>query len=204
MIDALDRTLETLLRQELPPHILEQVAITFARPGEDFPPQSVSLPTIDLFLFDVRENRDLRTSEWLVEGNVGTLTRERPPVRLDCSYLVTAWPSPHVLQPEPSIQEHHLLGAVILALLRYPVLPAAVLEPELQHAGVEHPTTILHQGPLKGMADFWQALGGKPRAAFTYTVTVALQPFEPAPAGPPVTEKVFEIGEWRERPGAGP
>ena len=34
MIDDLDRTLEALLRQELPPDLVSQVTITFATPDD--------------------------------------------------------------------------------------------------------------------------------------------------------------------------
>jgi Pvc16 N-terminal domain len=188
VIDDLDSTLAALLQQELPSEILAQAAITFATPDERFPPQSVTLPAIDLFLYDVRENRDLRANEWLLDrAGDGSLRREPPPVRVDCSYLVTAWPSSS--STSPALDEHHLLGAVITALLRHPKLPPAILQGTLAAAGIETPTTTLQQDRLQGIAEFWQALGGRPRAAFDYTVTIALRPFEPVPAGPPVTEK---------------
>jgi hypothetical protein len=195
VIDDLDRTLAALLQQELPQDILSQVAITFTTPDEEFPPPSVTLPALDLFLYDIRENRELRTNEWLLDRLPdGTLERDPPPVRVDCSYLVTAWPS--ASSTTPALDEHHLLGEVIVALLRHPVLPDAVLQGALASAGIDTPTTALQQSQLQGIAEFWQALGGRPRAAFNYTVTVALQPVEPTPAGPPVTDKrlVFDVG----------
>lgn len=195
MIDDLDRTLTTLLQQELPAEILQQVAITFATPDQDFPPQAVTLPALDLFLYDIRENRGLRSNEWVLDrGDDGILRKERPPVRIDCSYLVTAWPS--ASSTAPAQDEHHLLGAIITALLRYPVLPPAILQGSLADASVDTRTSTLQQGELQGIAEFWQALGGRPRAAFNYTVTIALQPFPPEAVGPPVTDKrlVFEVG----------
>jgi len=204
VIDDLDRTLTALLKQELPADILAQVAITFAIPDEKFPPQSVTLPALDFFLYDIRENRDLRTNDWLIDtADDGSLTREPPHVRVECSYLVTAWPSKS--STTPTLDEHHLLGAVIKALLRYPALPKAVLQGALVEAGLETPTTALQQSKLQGIAEFWQALGGRPRAAFNYGVTVVMQPFEPMPAGPPVKDKrlVFEVGTTLREPGGG-
>lgn len=195
MIADLDRTLTALLQQELPTDLLAQVAITFATPDDAFPPQAVTLPALDLFLYDIRENRALRSNEWVLErGDDGLLRKERAPVRVDCSYLVTAWPSSS--STSPALDEHQLLGTVIAALLRHPTLPAAVLQGALAGATVEPPTTALQQSQLQGVAEFWQALGGRPRAAFNYTVTIELQPFEPEEIGPPVTDKrlVFEVG----------
>jgi hypothetical protein len=204
VIDDLDRTLAALLQHELPAEILAQAAITFATPDERFPPQSVALPAIDLFLYDVRENRDLRANEWLLDrADDGSLSREPPPVRVDCSYLVTAWPS--TSSTAPALDEHHLLGAVITALLRHPKLPEAILQGGLATAGVETPTSTLRQSQLQGIAEFWQALGGRPRAAFNYTVTIALRPFEPVPAGPPVTDKrlLVKVGTTLPEEGGG-
>ena len=78
MIQDLDKTLEELLKRELPKAIVGQVALSFAAPDDQFPPPAVKLPAIDLFLYDVRENRDLRSNEWLVERRSdGTATRQR-------------------------------------------------------------------------------------------------------------------------------
>src|SRR3954465_15092758 len=107
MIDDLDRTLEELLKHALPARLVESVSISFAAPDSQFPPAAVTLPAINLFLYDVRENRDLRSAEWMIERREnGTATRQRPPVRVDCSYLVTAWPSEAA--PNASQDEHRL------------------------------------------------------------------------------------------------
>src|SRR5262245_38845127 len=125
MINDLDSTLEQLLKQELPASLVGQVAISFAAPDDKFPPSSVSLPAIDLFLYDVRENRELRSNEWTVERRPdGTASRTRAPVRVDCSYLITAWPSES--SPNPAKDEHMLLGEVMVVLLRHPVIPPAL------------------------------------------------------------------------------
>jgi hypothetical protein len=192
MIDDLDKTLEELLRRELPPQLLSQVTISFAAPDGHFPPSSVALPAVDLFLYDVRENRDLRSNEWQIERQSdGTATRTRPPVRVDCSYLVTAWPSEG--STTPALDEHRLLGAVMQVLLRFPTLPAPLLKGALAGQQPAPPTTSLQPGPMQSLGDFWQALGGKPKATLSYTVTLAVLPEPPVPAGPLVREKVFRF-----------
>lgn len=91
MINDLDKTLEELLKQELPQELVSQVTISFATPDDQFPPSSVSLPAIDLFLYDLRENLELRSNEWIVERHSnGMAFKKRPPVRVECSYLITA------------------------------------------------------------------------------------------------------------------
>jgi hypothetical protein len=177
MINDLDSTLRTLLKRELPPSLASQVAISFDPPDDQFPPQAVTLPAIDLFLYDVRENHDLRSNEWSISRDSGGVARRSQPlVRIDCSYLITAWPSKGT--PTPTEDEHRLLGEAIMALLRYPTLPGEVLQGQLRDQELPLPTSVLQPGQLQSLGEFWQALGGKPKAALNYTVTIAVQPFE--------------------------
>jgi hypothetical protein len=188
MIHELDHTLRALLERELPPSLAQQVAISFDPPDDQFPPPAVTLPAVDLFLYDVRENHNLRSSEWLVERRSdGTATRQRAPVRVDCSYLITAWPSAGA--PAPAEDEHYILGEVMLALLRHPTLPPQVLQGSLDSQELPLPTTVLQPGQLQSLGEFWQALGGKPKAALNYTVTIAVNVDKPMALGALVTDK---------------
>ena len=185
MINDLDATLAELLRRTAP--LAAQVAISFAPPDNTFPPSAVVLPAIDLFLYDIRENRELRSNEPLVErGAGGMVTVHPPPTRIDCSYLITAWPSP--TSPTAVQEEHQLIGEVMAALLRYPVLPAELLKGALADQPLPPPTTALQAGSLQSMGEFWQALGGKPKVALHYTVTIALASGLPAVEAPPVRD----------------
>ena len=176
MIDDLDRTIAALLRDEvhgMPPRLAEQVQISFAAPDDQFPPQSVTLPAVDLFLYDVRENLDLRSNEVYVERRSdGTAMRTRAPVRVDFSYLVTAWSSESV--PDRAQDEHRLLGEVMRTLLRHRTIPGDVLQGSLANQDLPPPTSALQPGRLQSMGEFWQALGGKPKAALNYSVTLAI------------------------------
>lgn len=197
MIDDLDRTLEDLLRRELAPALAEQVGISFAAPDAEFPPPSVTLPAVDLFLYDVRENTELRSAEWTVHRDrAGTVTRQRPPVRVDCSYLITAWASDG--STSRSLDEHRLLSEVMRSLLRHPTLPEMLLRGALKGQEPPLPTSTLQPGRLQSVAEFWQALGGKPKAALNYTVTIGVTAdvaFEPER---PVMDKRLTVLAQRE------
>lgn len=184
MIHDLDKTVELLLRHELPPALLEQVAISFAAPDADFPPAAVTLPAIDLFLYDIRENLELRNTAWIIERRGdGTATKRRSPVRIDCSYLITAWSSES--SSTRAMDEHRLLSEVIRVLVRHPVLPEVLLQGSLRGQEPPTPSSSLQPGRLQSVAEFWQALGGKAKAALNYTVTIGV------PTDPPVeTEKI--------------
>lgn len=182
MIHDLDSTLRALLVQELPnlfgDSASTRVTVSFETPDDQFPPNNVPLPAVDLFLYDVRENLELRSNDWTLQRNSnGAARRQPPPVRVDCSYLVTAWAGGGA--PSPAFDEHALLSALMVVLLRYRTLPEDVLQGQLRSQRLPPPTTALQAGQLQSVGEFWQALGGKPKAALNYTVTIAVQPFAP-------------------------
>jgi hypothetical protein len=173
MINDLDETLATLLRRELPPGLAQQIQVSFEAPDDQFPPQSVTTPAIDLFLYDVRENSELRSNEvYLERHHDGGATRTRAPVRVDASYLITAWPREGLASPAED--EHRLLGEVMRALLRHRTLPRDVLHGLLKSDDLPLPVSALQPGRLQSLGEFWQAMGGKPKAAINYTVTLSI------------------------------
>jgi len=198
MIDDLDKTIATLLRHPrygLPSSLAEQVQISFATPDDQFPPQSVTLPAVDLFLYDVRENLELRSNEVFVERRSdGTATTSRAPVRVDFSYLVTAWSSESV--PDRAQDEHRLLGEVMLTLLRHRHLPGEVLQGVLATQDPPLPASALQPGRLQSLGEFWQALGGKPKAALNYSITLSVDLSVPEETRL-VTDKVLKIRTLR-------
>ena len=195
MINDLDKTLMNLLAGELPGD-MAKYTITFAAPGDQFPPTSVILPAVDLFLYDVRENRELRTSEWTLErGDDGTDIKKPAPVRVDCSYLITAWVN---ATPQDAAQaEHRILGEVMRVIIRNPVIPSKFLAGRLRGQEPDMPAVSILPGHLQSLAEFWQALGGKPKAALNYRVTMALELFDPKPVNL-VTDKVLQFGDAAE------
>jgi hypothetical protein len=190
MFQDLDATLAALVESEL---AVTNVAVSFAAPDDQFPPSSVGLPALSFFLYDVRENHDLRTNQWELERRLdGVVTRQRPPVRVDCSYLITAWPSESA--PDPSGDEHRLLGELLKVLLRHRVIPREHLRGDLE--GHEPPLRgrVLAENQLQSLGELWQAMGGKPKAILHYGVTLSVEVFEPEEVGPEVTERVIELG----------
>lgn len=191
MLKSLDDTLIELLRRSLPPE-LAKISISFALPDREFPPSTVTLPAINFFLYDVRENRELRDREWQVERqNNGAMLRQPPLVRVDCSYLITAWYDKGL--SDQAQQEHQLLGEVMEVLLGYPTLPHEVLQGKLQQQELPPPTSVLQAGQLQSLAELWQALDGKPKAGLNYTVTIAVPTGKPIPAGFPVLDSQIAI-----------
>jgi hypothetical protein len=195
MFHDLDATLTALLEHELE---IENVSVSFAPPDHQFPPSDVGLPAISFFLYDVRENTTLRTNQWELERRPdGSTVRQRPPVRVDCSYLITAWPSEGA--PNPAEDEHRLLGEVLKVLLRHRVIPNRFLQGEL--VGQEPPlrTTILAENQLQSLGELWQAMGGKPKATLHYGITLSVDIFDAQEVGPEVKENIIRISHGTSR-----
>jgi hypothetical protein len=167
---------------------LAAAQIVFDRPSDTFNPAQT---TIDLFLYDVRENMELRSNEPRVERLNGQARIHQPPLRVLCSYLVTAWP---VGGSELSLQEHRLLSQVLQVISRHPKIPASFLKGKL--IGQEPPLPMMtsQTDGLKEPAEFWAAIGNKLRPSITITATIGMEVLAPVTAPMVITEAV-RLGE---------
>ncbi len=167
MIDDLDRTIEGMLKDELG----DTVNFSFDPPGDSFPAASITLPAIDIFLYDIRENLELRTSE-VISYQKDKGVKLRPPINVDFSYLITAWTS--TADKNAVMDEHLLLGKVLKTLMRNYEIPPDKLMGSLEGLKPLPRAFGLQAGRLQSLGEFWQALGGKPKAAINYTVTMSI------------------------------
>ena len=71
-IDDLSRTLRAILTQKGLPTELGSAQIVFDRPSETFNPQQT---TVDLFLYDIREDSELRSNEEMIEHRNGQVNQ---------------------------------------------------------------------------------------------------------------------------------
>jgi hypothetical protein len=164
----LDETVRQLLIRDVPLD-LSEVDVSFDAPDREWSGR-LSRPTVNCFLYDVRENEDLRESAWdyARDATNGTVSRRKPPVRINTTYNVTVW----ARAPE---DEHRLLWRVLTALARHPVLNYDVLlgglkdQPYPIMARVAKPE-VARTNP----ADLWQALDNRIRPSLTYVLTLGL------------------------------
>ena len=110
----LDATLTALLADPAAPSELRAAETSFVTPVKDFNPTTA---TLNLFLHGLRENRELRSSVPVVAA-VDNRHGSCAPLRIDCTYLITAW-SPKTGDLKIA-DEHQLLGAAVLWLSRNP------------------------------------------------------------------------------------
>ncbi|HEX8853781.1 MAG TPA: Pvc16 family protein [Pyrinomonadaceae bacterium] len=155
---------------------LAEAQVAFERPSEQFNP---SQTTINLFLFDIRENMELRSNEPVIERKNGSAVIRRALKRIDCSYLVTAWAAGST-GPKLVLEEHELLGQALQVFMSHPTIPQSFLQGSLKEQDLALPLRVggTNKGEVKDPADFWSALGNKLRPSLVVTVTVELQPFE--------------------------
>jgi hypothetical protein len=186
MISDLDETLKQLLIKKVPLEPAE-VYISFEAPDREWA-ASISKPTVNLYLYDIRENHQLRAFDWSVERNQNrTATKKRTPLRIDLSYLVTVWTN-------DVEDEHRLLWHVLATLLRHQTIPAELLQGALAAQELPIPTaTAQPDGALKKTSDFWNALDNRLKPSIDYVVTVPLD-LEVLLTAPVVRTKLLRVG----------
>jgi hypothetical protein len=173
---------------------LAAAQVLFDRPVEAFNPP---LTTLDLFLFDIRENRELRSNERYTTVTNGQFTIRQAPLRIDCSYLVTAWPTGGT---ELFLQEHQLLGQALQVFSRYPRIPATFLKGQLAGQTPPLPMMTAQADGVREPYEFWSAIGNKMRASIIVTATIGIEAFPPITAHE-VTVSEVNLGTPRFRIG---
>jgi hypothetical protein len=205
MIDDLSKTLRVILstpevKKEFPQ--LAEAHIEFAQPVKDYVPKAPQ--TICLFLYDIRENRELRSNELSrVKDGSGQAVVQPPPIRLDCSYLVTAWPAAAAgaagedvdqeTGQDPFLLEHLLLSEVLQVFARYPTIPADLLQGKLANPPQEFPPPMItaRAEGLNNISEFWTAVGNTLRPSVSVRATISVQVAPAEAEAPPVLERIF-------------
>ncbi len=141
-----------------------EVDITFEAPTRERI-DKLTRPTINLFLFDLQENTDLRQSNFETTRNNGRAERRLVPRRFDLRYMVSA------LTTDVE-DEHLLLWRVLLTLVRNPEIPAELLTKELRL--LEPPLTMKVSQVDEGqrLSAVWTSLSVPPHPALYYVITV--------------------------------
>jgi len=189
MINDLDETLKQLLVEKagLNP---SEVDISFDIPTRDWS-TPVTRPTVNLYLYDIRENRQLRETYWDDEpGADGRVNLKRRPLRIDLSYMITCWTS-------EIEDQHRLIWRVMETFFRNSPLPPEVLQGSLR--SLVHPirTDVAQpDGVLKNVSDFWGALENqlRPSVALVATLDLDLAQIESHPL---VLARVLKFGPPR-------
>lgn len=174
MIQDVDDTLKELLVTQMPINPVGSIDVKFDMPNKDWS-ATVTKPTINLFLYDVRENHELRSNDRTLTRNTGAVPPtgivSRPPVRMDLSYLISVWTT-------DIADEHQVLGQVLNTLLQFPLLPNAVLKGSLQSQPFPVQAWIAQPERLPNPWEFWGHMDHGMKASLNFVLTTSWQPIQ--------------------------
>ncbi|HKQ79330.1 MAG TPA: DUF4255 domain-containing protein [Blastocatellia bacterium] len=191
MIRDLSETLQAALDDEALKDRFKELfdaQVSFDRPDEGFHPAQT---TVNLFLYDVREDMELRGNELVVTRQNGQAVIQRPPLRAICSYLITAWP---VGGADTTLQEHRLLSQTLQVFAAMPKIPEKYLQGELKGQQPPLPLVAARMDRAKEPYEFWTAIGSKVRPSITIAVTIGMELYEQETA-PVVTSHELRLSE---------
>ena len=171
LIQDLDSTIRQLLIQDalIDTTIAE---IKFERPDSEWENGlSSSKPTVNCFLHDIRENLDLRFDQQTyvarnMDKTEGTVTIA--PARIDFKYLITVWAS-------MTANEHQLLGQILAALIKLPIIPTTRLQGTLTSQTLPVRAWVAQPEDMPQVWEFWGANEWRLKASLSYRVTLAVE-----------------------------
>jgi hypothetical protein len=165
MLNAINQAFASLLweRGLIDP---QDVDVRFDVPSEEWV-DSLTRPTINAFLIELRENTEKRDNAPVTTINGGRAERRMAPRRIDLTYMVS------VVTADIE-DENELLWRVLATLLKHQQFPSDVLPDSLR--GVTPPLVarIAAKEEARNTFDIWSALGTDPRPAICYIVTAPM------------------------------
>lgn len=180
MIHDVDESLRALIRRDVDDH--GEVEVVFDAPTKEWAARR-NTPTIDLYLYDIREDMRRRQAGIvdLPNDDGRTVSRRQPPRFFKLSYLLTAWTQ----RPE---DEHRLLASLLSCFLRNDALPVDLQEGELAENDLPLPLTLAMPPPEdRALSDVWSALGGELKPSLDLVVVLPWDLDRTAATAPPVT-----------------
>jgi hypothetical protein len=144
----------------------DELDIRFETPTEEWV-NSLTVPTVSFFLFDIRENTEKRETNLQTVRGTTRGYRRMPPRRIDLFYLASAFCT-------DVDDEHLLLWRLLATLMKYRQLPEDLLPDSLKSLDPAIVTRIEASQESRNVAEIWNALGLRPHPAVCYAVTAPL------------------------------
>ncbi|MHB1354887.1 MAG: Pvc16 family protein [Anaerolineae bacterium] len=189
------------------------VTLSFDQPTGDWA-AGLTRPTINLYLYDIRENLELRSQEWLTTKRAdGKVEQKLAPRRYNLSYLITVWTQ------KQTEDEHAILWRVLAVLASCSTLPEEVLQGEMRNQAFPVLAQIAQPSiAIQNLPDLWSVMQNQLRPSINYVITLAMErqiaftgplvltkqiTFSRIPGGP-IGEEIWQIAGIVHRKGAGP
>ncbi|MEJ3405455.1 DUF4255 domain-containing protein [Rathayibacter sp. YIM 133350] len=189
MIGEIDDAMRSLVREA--PGIGKDIDVALEAPTKDWAARR-NAPTVNLFLYDIREDTKRRSQGFLERRDEkGIVTERTPPPRyFKLSYLVTAWTQ----RPD---DEHRLLDALMRCFLRFDAIPEAFVVDTIAETGLPAWISVALPPPEdRAFADVWSSLGGELKPSLDVVVTAPISTGVVYRVGPPVTVGLKGNFEW--------
>lgn len=176
MIDEVDTAIRDLLTGEILAGL--DIQVEFDAPTRDWSARRTA-PTVNLFLYDIQEEVDLRQHGMAAEyDDSGIVVAEHgPPRYFALSYLVTAWTS-------RAQDEHRILSALLAGLVPHDAVPPERLTGSLARQGIPVRMSVATPPARdRGLADIWTSVGGNLKPSLDLVILAPLAvPARPAGA----------------------
>mgnify|MGYP003774500319 CR=1 FL=1 len=187
MLHLLDEAIRNLIQTETG-YVAPDVEVSFSQPTGGWA-AGLTHPVINCYLYDVRENTELRSEEWSIDrGPNGYAARRVAPLRFDVSYLITVWTQDHIED------EHAMLWRVLEALATHEVLPERYLPDELRYQPYPVRTkTGQATRAIDDLPDLWSVMDNPLRPSINYVVTLAMERMAPIESRQVVTKQISVV-----------
>jgi hypothetical protein len=143
-----------------------EVDVRFDPPRRDWV-GALTRPTLDFYLFDVRENVDLRHADLQANRAPGVTSYRLPPRRFDLRYMVSALTT-------QVADEHVLLWRMLAVLLRHSTLPQDILPDSFLSLQPGLTTQVQQTDEEQLFVDLWGGFDVHPRPTLLYVVTAPI------------------------------
>src|SRR3954469_5511259 len=181
-IGGVSSSLQMLIRDrmELPDGVtVGELSVSVGRPVSITPGETAEDARVNLYLYRVTENPELKNQELHGHGDPGRYGN--PPLSLDLHYLLTAYGSTVEEPYRNETRAHYLLGSAMKVLHDYPVVDGSLITRTLPSVQILHPSLVdefervkvtLEPLTLDDVSKVWTALNHDYRLSAAYVVTV--------------------------------
>ena len=144
------------------------VDISFEAPTSEWSAQ-LSRPTVNLYLYDIREDMKRRSIDFEQRRiSSSKIERVRSPMRINLSYMVTAW-------TKEANDQYKLLWKILELLFRANPISPEKMKGALRKQGEPLRLRLIQaQDVFAHLSDFWNGLGNRLRPTLSLQATVNL------------------------------
>jgi hypothetical protein len=146
----------------------EKPTVSFALPGA-----VEGRDALNIFLIAMAEDVNLRTNEERYERVGLEWVSKPPPLRVKCTYIVSAWPAA-VNPADAALAQLRLLGAAFKLFASIRTIPPNRLPAAFRGVDLPAPVIALTKDDLSHRSEFWVSAGCMFHPAFAFDATISL------------------------------